>query len=436
MALLGAILVDSPLMDVAIEHVRADDFYAHTHETIFQTITDLHEARKPIDKVSVAELLRSRGQLERCGGPSYLSSLMESVQTVKSAEHYAKVVHEKATLRRLIHASIEIDKIARQGEEDVDGALDAAEATIFAIRDRNQHGAISSVNELLKPAFERIEYLSQLKGKLAGLPTGFPDIDRLTSGLQNANLVLLAARPGMGKTSFALNAAQTIATYARSENAGAVAFFSLEMSKGELMQRMIATEAALQMVDVNRGSIGPRDWERISEAMSTLNDLPLFIDDTAGLTVNEIRARCRRLQTRAGLSAIFVDFIQLVRPSIQSRSVRTASNRNEELSDISRSLKLTAKELNVPVVALSQLNRAIETRADKRPVLSDLRDSGSLEQDADLVAFLYHDTGDDDPTRTEFIVAKHRNGPTDSVFLRFQKEHTRFVSYAQVRQGL
>lgn len=425
MALLGSVLVDREIMGIVSEIVRPEDFYAHVHESIYAVLQHLYDRGEPLDKITVAEELKRRNELENVGGLSYLSSLMDTVQTAASAAYYAKIVREKSVLRGLIHAGTRITQLGFENEEDVDGALDQSEQLVYDIGQRQMQGEFTPVSRLLKKAFENIDHRFHNRGGLTGLTSGYSDIDEMTAGFQPGNFIILAARPGMGKTSFALN----MAVAASREETAPVAFFSLEMSNDELVQRLICAEAEISMHDMQRGNIKPHQWERISDAMGKLNELPMYLDDSGGLSVSEIRSRCRRLKSAHGLSAVFIDYLQLVNPSILGK----VANRNEELSVICRTLKTTAKDLEVPIVALAQLNRGVEARTDKRPMLSDLRDSGSLEQEADMVAFLfregYYHNEVADPELTEFIIAKHRNGPTGHAKLRFVREFTLFRPY-------
>lgn len=428
MALLGSVLVDREIMGIVSEIVRPEDFYAHVHESIYAVLQHLYDRGEPLDKITVAEELKRRSELDNIGGLSYLSSLMDTVQTAASAAYYAKIVREKSVLRGLIHAGTRITQLGYESEEDVESALDHSEQMVYDIGQRQMQGEFTPVNRLLKKAFENIDHRFHNRGGLTGLTSGFADIDEMTAGFQPGNFIILAARPGMGKTSFALN----MAVAAAREEAPPVAFFSLEMSNDELVQRLICSEAELSMHDMQRGNIKPHHWEKISDAMGKLNELSIFLDDSGGLSISEIRSRCRRLKSAHGLSAVFIDYLQLVHPSVLGKTV----NRNEELSDICRTLKTTAKDLEVPIIALAQLNRGVEARTDKRPMLSDLRDSGSLEQEADMVAFLfregYYHNEVPEPDLTEFIIAKHRNGPTGMVKLRFQREYTLFRPYGDV----
>lgn len=432
MAVIGSVLVDREIMGVVLEQLSASDFYAHVHETIFAALVRLHEEGQPLDKIALAEELRRREALEKVGGMSYLSSLMDTVQTAASAKYYAIVVREKALLRRLIRAGTQITQFGYESEEDVDRAVDACQQLVYEIGNDQAQGQFSPVKDLVKGAFDRISDYFHNKGGRTGVTSGFTAIDEVTTGFQPTNFIIVAARPGMGKTSWALNAAVAAARESRDSGSGApVAFFSLEMSNDELVQRFISSEARISVTDMRQGRIHDRQWEDLGHAMSALSELPIFLDDKGGLSVTEIRSRCRRLKSvHGGLAAVFIDYLQLLRPGALSKG----ANRNEELSDICRTLKITAKDLGVPIIALAQLNRGVETRNDKRPGLADLRDSGSLEQEADIVAFLYRDgyynkESCPDPELTEFIVAKNRSGATRHVNLRFKPEFTLFLPY-------
>lgn len=426
MALLGSILVDKEMMAAVSEIVQPSDFYASLHESIFLALFALYERGEPLDKVSLAEELRNRGMLDKIGGMAYLNSLMDTVPTAASAEYYARIVREKSSLRALIHAGTRITQFGYESEEDVPAAIDRAEQVVYEVGNRSGHNAFATVPSLLLGVFQAIEQRHLQKGDRTGVTAGFRDIDDYTAGWQPGNLIVLAARPAMGKTSLALN----MAVAAAKDERKPVAVFSLEMTKQELVERLLSSEAKLDASKLRRGAIADRDWEKIGHAMGLLHELPIYLDDSGAVTVTEIRSRLRRLKSGMGLSAVFVDYLQLVRPSTLSRQ----SNRNEELSEICRVLKATAKDLEVPIIALAQLNRAVETRADKRPMLSDLRDSGAIEQEADIVAFLYRDVyynkeTSPEPDLTELIIAKHRNGKVGTVKLRFQPEHTLFVPY-------
>ncbi len=431
MALIGSVLVDRKIMDDAMELVRANDFYAHVHETIFGALCDLHDRGQPLDKITLSEELRNRDALEKVGGISYISTLMDTVQTAASAKYYATIVREKSILRNLIHAGTQITQIGYDAEEDVAAALDESEQIVYAIGENQLKGEFQPVGNLLKDAFDRLDYLHSLHGGRTGVTSGFADIEQRTTGIQPGNFIIGAARPGIGKTSWALNAAVAAARESVELGNGApIAFFSLGMSNDELVQRLMSSEAQISMHDMRTGNLRGQQWDTLSRAMGALSDLPMYLDDTGGLSVSELRSRCRRLKSGRGLSAVFIDYLQLLRPGALSKG----ANRNEELSDICRTLKVTAKELGVPIIALAQLNRGVETRNDKRPMLADLRDSGSLEQESDIVAFLYRDAyynpeAAADPELTEFIISKHRNGPTGMVRLRFKAEYTLFQPY-------
>ena len=336
------------------------------HETIYLALYALYESGKPLDKVALAEELRSRGMLDKIGGLAYLSSLMETVPTAASAEYYAKIVREKASLRGLIHAGTRITQLGYESEDDVPAALDESEQIVYEVGNRDSRGAFSPVSSLLLDTFHELEKRHSQRGDRTGVTSGFDDIDDYTAGFQKGNLIILAARPAMGKTSLALN----MALFGAREESSPVAVFSLEMTKQELVERLISSDAGIDATKLRRGAIEGKDWERIGNSIGRLNEIPLFLDDSGSVTVTEIRSRLRRLKSTHGLAIAFIDYLQLVRPSALGRNV----NRNEELSEICRTLKATAKDLEIPIVALAQLNRAVETRQDKRPMLSDLRD--------------------------------------------------------------
>ena len=381
MAVIGSILVDREMMATVSEIVQPSDFYGHVHESIYGALVALYERGEPLDKVTVAEELRRRELLEKVGGAAYLSLMMETVPTAASAEYYAKIVREKSTLRGLIHAGTVITQIGFENEEDVDGALDRSEQIVYAIGRRQRRGEFVAIRTLLKETFEQIDRLYHTHGDRTGVTSGFRRIDEYTAGFQPGNLVIVAARPAMGKTSMAL----TMAMSAAREEQKPVAFFSLEMTSDELVSRLLSAEARIDSQSLRRAKIEDHEWERISEGMSALSQIPIYLDDSGSISVTEIRSRCRRLQSGAGLGCVFIDYLQLLRPAMSTRN----QNRNEELSEICRVLKATAKELNVPIIALAQLNRGVEARQDKRPMLSDLRDcltGDALVTDADTGA--------------------------------------------------
>ncbi len=366
MALLGSVLVDKEMMATVSEIVQPADFYAALHEAIYLALFALYERGEPLDKVALAEELRSRGMLDKVGGMAYLNSLMDTVPTAASAEYYARIVREKASLRGLIHAGTRITQLGYESEDDVPAAIDRAEQTVYEVGNRSDHNAFSTVPSLLLGVFQSLERRHEQKGDRTGVTSGFRDIDDYTAGWQPGNLIILAARPAMGKTSLGLN----MAVAAAKDEKKPVAVFSLEMTKQELVERLLSSEAKLDASKLRRGAIADRDWEKIGHAMGLLHELPIYLDDAGAPTVTEIRSRLRRLKSAHGLSLVLIDYLQLVRPSALGKVV----NRNEELSEICRTLKATAKDLEVPIIALAQLNRAVETRQDKRPLLSDLRD--------------------------------------------------------------
>ena len=421
-AVLGALMVDRELMPVVSEIVIGADFYAPHHATIFQTLHALYERGEPIDKVSVAEELRQRRLLEEVGGLDLLSQLLNAVPTTASAEYYARIVAEKAILRSLISAGTRISVMGFEPTDDVERTLDRCEQMIFEIG-RRQTGGFILVKDLLKPTFEQIDKLYHQSGQVTGVPSGFSRLDQYTAGFQPGELVIVAARPSMGKTSLCLN----IAMHAAKIAGKSVAVFSLEMSNEQLVQRLLSSEAKIDAQRLRNGSIRDEEWGEITRAMGVLAEVPIFIDDSAALTVGEVRSRSRRLHAGSGLDLIVVDYLQL----LHSANPRMTS-RVEIIDEICRGLKSLAKELKVPVIALAQLNRSPETRNDKRPMLSDLRESGGIEQEADVVAFIYRDEYYNPPTPenenlAEIIIAKQRNGPTGAVTLRFDKRLTTFT---------
>jgi replicative DNA helicase len=427
MAVLGSILVDREMMATISEVLQPQDFYALIHETIYRALVELYERGEPLDKITIAEELKTRGMIDKVGGLPYLTSLMDTVPTAASAEYYARIVREKAVLRGLIHAGTIVTQIGYEAEDNVEEAVDRSEQIVYEVGRRQQRGEFNPITRLLKDAFEQIDLLYQSHGDRTGVTSGFADIDDYTAGFQPGSFVIIAARPSMGKTSLAL----AMAAAAAKEEQRPIAFFSLEMTSVEIVTRLLCAEARINGQSLRRGNVQKHEWDKISDGMGALAEVPIYIDDSGTLTVTEVRSRCRRLQSGEGLAAIFIDYLQLLRPGGSTR----AQNRNDELSEICRTLKATAKDLKVPVIALAQLNRAVEARTDKHPQLSDLRDSGAIEQEADMVAFLYRDAyynpeSAPDPELTEFLIAKQRNGPTGMVKLRFLKDHTLFVPYA------
>jgi replicative DNA helicase len=419
-AILGALMVDRDLVPIVSEIVQKSDFYAPHHATVYDAITALYERGEPVDKVSVAEELRRRKLLDEVGGADFISLLLNTVPTAASAEYYARLVAEKSILRSLITAGSRITGIAFEQPENVDDVVDQCEQMIFEIG-RRSAGGFTLVRDLLKPAFEKIDTLYHQRGTVTGVPSGFARLDQFTTGFQPGELIIIAARPSMGKTSLCLNIALNAARAGKH-----VALFSLEMSNDQLVQRFLSMEAHIDAQSLRTGNIKDKEWGEITRAMGVLAEVPIFVDDSAALTVSEVRSRSRRLAATTGLDLIMVDYLQLLR----STNTRV-TNRVEIIDEICRGLKALAKELKVPVIALAQLNRSPESRNDKRPMLSDLRESGGIEQEADVVAFIYRDEYYNPPTPeneniAEINIAKQRNGPTGLVQLRFDKRYTSF----------
>jgi replicative DNA helicase len=426
-SVLGAILVHNDAFNLAAQVIDSGDFYRDAHRRIFDRMVALNERHDAIDFVTLKEELARSGQLDEVGGPAYIASLADGVPRATNVEYYAKIVKEKATLRNLIYAANKILTNAYEGDQESDLVLDDAESAIFAVADDRLKAGFVQMRDLVKESFPKIEQLFEQKRLITGVPTGFVDLDEMTRGLQGGDLVIVAARPSMGKTSLVLNIAQYVAT----QPEHVVGFFSLEMSKESLFLRLLTAEAQVDGHRLLSGAIGGKDYGRISHALETLSSMKLFIDDSANIGVLEMRAKSRRLQSEHGLNLLIVDYIQLM--SGRGRF----ENRTLELASISRSLKGLAKELNVPIVVLSQLSRAPESRSDHRPQLSDLRESGALEQDADVVVLIYRDDvynkdpNSPDAGTAELILAKQRNGPTGIVRLAFLREQTRFANLAQ-----
>lgn len=426
-AVLGAILLDSEALSVAQERVQAEDFYRTSHQRIFEAMEELSDENEPIDLVTLTARLQDKQLLEEVGGVTYLSQLANAVPTAANVDYYAAIIEEKSMLRRLIREATEIVTEGFSGS-DVNDLLNEAERRILDISNRKYTGFIP-IKDALMEVFERIEFLHTHRGGTTGIPSGFIDLDKMTSGFQRSDLIIVAARPSVGKTAFALNIAQNVGVRAKET----VAIFSLEMSASQLVQRMICAEANVDAGRMRTGYLESEDWEKVTMAIGTMAEAPIFIDDSATITVADIRAKCRRLKKERGLGLIVIDYLQL----IQGRG-RSSENRQQEVSEISRNLKAIARELEVPVIALSQLSRSVEQRQDKRPMMSDLRESGSIEQDADIVAFLYrddyYDKESDRQNIIEIIIAKQRNGPVGTVELAFLKNYNKFVNLDRSHQ--
>ncbi|MDB4866315.1 MAG: dnaB [Cohnella sp.] len=422
-AVLGAILLETEALITAMERVRAEDFYSVAHQRIFDAIVALNEDNQPIDLITLTARLQDHGQLEEVGGVSYIVKLAGAVPTAANVEYYAQIVEEKSMLRRLIRTATQIVSSGYAEGDEVGALLSDAEQRILELSNRRASTGFISIRDVLMDVFERVEFLYNHKGGVTGIPSGFPDLDKMTSGFQRNDLIIVAARPSVGKTAFALNIAQNVSVRAGET----VAIFSLEMSAPQLVQRMICAEANVDAGRMRTGFLEGDDWEKLSMAIGSLSEAQVFIDDSPGITVADIRAKCRRLKKEKGLGMVLIDYLQLI-----SGRGKAGENRQQEVSEISRTLKQIARELEVPVIALSQLSRGVEQRQDKRPLMSDLRESGSIEQDADIVAFLYRDDYYDKETEKkniiEIIIAKQRNGPVGTVELVFLKNFNKFVS--------
>ena len=426
-SVLGSILIDNHTFNLAAAVIRSEAFFRDAHRRIYERMTELSERNQPIDLVTLKEALERSGELEEVGGPAYIASLVDGVPRSTNVEYYAQIVKEKATLRALIFSANKILSNAYEADQEADLILDDAESAIFAVAEDRVKTGFIAMRELVNQSFPKIEKLFEHKSYITGVPTGFDDIDRKTRGLQPGDLVIVAARPSMGKTSLVLNICQHVATQGR-----VAGFFSLEMSKEQLFMRMLASEARIDTYRLLSGQIGQKEYGQITHALETLSEAQLFIDDTAGIGVLEMRAKARRLQAEHGLHVLAIDYVQLM------TGRGRFENRTLELASISRSLKGLAKELSVPIILLSQLSRAPEARSDKRPQLSDLRESGALEQDADVVALIFREEMyklGDEPSENdgvaEIIIAKQRNGPTGTIKLAFLREQTRFANLAR-----
>ncbi len=427
-SVLGAVLIDRDAMIEIAEFLKPEDFYRQAHGRVYAVMLDLSERREPIDIVTVSEALERTGDLEAIGGRAYLGTLTNQTPTAVHAAQYARIVERKSLLRNLIGAAGKIAGIGYEDPAEVQEAIDRAESELFAVSQRRIGASFSPLKTLLHDAYDRLDYLHAHRGEISGIRTGFGDLDTLTTGLQKSDLVILAARPSVGKTSFALN----IAEHAAVRDRKSVGIFSLEMSKEQLVLRLLSSVSNIDSQRLRTGFLEEMDFARIAPAMNSLSEAPIYIDDTPNITTMELRTKARRLQAEAGVDLIIVDYLQLMQSSTTTRD----ANRVQEVSEISRGLKALARELKIPVLALSQLSRQPEMRESKEPRLSDLRESGSIEQDADLVMFLWRDKergADDQVTDGEVVklkLSKHRNGPTGEIDLWFKKAQTRFVNYA------
>lgn len=421
-SVLGAMLLDKSAITTAVEIIHAEDFYYDSHKAIFEGILRLYNKNEPADMITLSDFLKKNGQLEAVGGYTYLGRLTSGAGAVSNTEAYANIIKEKSTLRALIRAGSEIVEDSYRDDDEVGAIIEKAEKSIFDITQDNQRGGLMNMENVMVTTFEVMQKRSENKGGLTGLTTGFIDLDRKTSGMQKADLVLLAARPSMGKTALMVN----ISTNAALKANATVAMFSLEMSRNQLSQRILSSLSHVDLMKIISGDLTTEEWSKVIETMTYMNEMAIYIDDMAGITPLEVKAKCRRLKAEKGLDLVVIDYLQLM--EVGGR----AESRQQEISAISRQLKGIAKELDVPVIALSQLSRAPEMRADHRPILSDLRESGAIEQDADIVMFLYRDEYYNPDTEKqglgELIIAKHRNGPTGTVELLFKGEYTKFVN--------
>jgi replicative DNA helicase len=422
-SVLGSMMLSGEAIAASVESLNPDDFYRSHHRVIFQAALAIYGRGEPVDAITVVEDLKRNHRLDEIGGPLYIQNLVESVPTPASAGYYAKIVADNALLRRLIEASSQIMSRAYAVPDDPRRAADEAEGLIYAVSRGREADQVVTLHQLVDDSMAALEHIQQRDSAFAGVPTGFVDLDSLLSGLQKGNLIVIAARPGVGKSSFVTNIARNVVV----ESGVPVAMFSLEMSRFEIGMRLLCAEARVAWDKVRSGRVATEEWTRIVESAEVLHEAPLFIVDSGNVTIVDIRAKARRLKSKQGLGLIIVDYLQLM-----SGHLRT-ENRQQEIAEVSRSLKLLAKELEVPVIAVSQLNRNPETRADKRPQLSDLRESGAIEQDSDIVMFIHREDSDD-PTvkgKADIIVAKHRNGPTQTVPLTFLPHLTLFRNFAR-----
>jgi len=422
---LGSILLDNNALLRVVENIAPEDFYKREHQLIFSAMLELFHRGEPIDLITMSDILSQKGELDAVGGTEYLMELTETVPSSAHAPHYAKIVREKALLRQLIGAANDIIALCYDGKLEGEEALDEAERRVFSISNRKIKEDFTNSQDLVRESVKILETLSQRRKTVTGISTGFSEFDRLTSGLQPSDLIIIAARPSMGKTALALNIAQNVAL----KEEKTVAFFSLEMSKEQLAFRMLSSLAKVPSHKLRTGLLSKEDWKRVIRAADKLSQSHIYVDDTPAISILEVRAKARRLQSDHGLDLIIIDYLQLM------KSTSRTENRQQEISEISRSLKALSKELNVPVVALSQLSRAVEARQDKRPQLSDLRESGAIEQDGDLIVFIYrpevyHPNKPEYQGYAEIIIGKQRNGPTGTFRLTFLKEYTTFEEYA------
>ncbi|WP_209723421.1 replicative DNA helicase [Marmoricola sp. OAE513] len=424
-SVLGSMLISKDAIADVLESVKAHDFYKPAHETIFLAITDLYSRGEPADPVTVSAELARRGEMVRVGGAPYLHTLSASVPIAANAGYYAEIVREKAILRRLVEAGTKIAQLGYAGEGQVDATVDAAQAEIYSVTENRSSEDYVPLSDIMEATLDEIEAISSREGGLSGVPTGFAELDDLTNGLHPGQMIIVAARPAMGKSTLGLDLCRAASVH----NNMTSCFFSLEMTKSEITMRLLSAEARIPLNHLRNGPMTDDDWAKLAPKMSEVSGAPMFIDDSPNLTMMEIRAKARRLKQRHDLKLIVIDYLQLM------SSGKKVESRQLEVSEFSRQIKLLAKELELPIIALSQLNRGPEQRADKRPAMSDLRESGSIEQDADIVMLLHRDDAYEKestrPGEADIIVAKHRNGPTRDVTVLFQGHYSRFVDMAR-----
>lgn len=425
-SVLGAMLLSKDAIADVVETLHEIDFYKPAHATIFGAILDIYGKGEPADAITIANYLSKQGSINNVGGPAYLHTLVSGVPTAANAAYYARIVTERAILRRLVEAGTRIAQMGYSGDNEVDQLVDRAQAEVFDVTSRRTSEDYKPLGEVMNEALHEIEAIENRGGQFVGVPTGFTQLDEITHGLHGGQLVIVAARPGMGKSTLGLDFARSASIH----HGMTSAIFSLEMGRNEIVMRLLSAEAQVRLNQMRGGTLGDEDWKRLANKMGQVSEAPLFIDDSPNMTMMEIRAKARRLKQRHDLKLLIIDYLQLM------TSGRRVESRQVEVSEFSRSLKLLAKELDIPVIAISQLNRGAEQRQDKRPMLSDLRESGSLEQDADMVLLLHREEQYDRDTprqgEADFILAKHRNGPTGQVTVAFQGHYSRFVEMAQV----
>jgi replicative DNA helicase len=424
-SVLGGMLLSKDAIADVVEVIKGHDFYKPAHETIFQAILDVYAKGEPADPITIAAELTKRGEINKVGGASYLHTLVQTVPTAANAEYYAEIVHERAVLRRLVEAGTRITQMGYAADDDVDEIVNRAQAEIYAVTEQRTSEDYLPLGDIMEGALDEIEAIGSRTGEMTGVPTGFTDLDSLTNGLHPGQMIVIAARPAMGKSTLALDFARA----ASIKNNLASVIFSLEMGRNEIAMRLLSAEARVALHHMRSGTMTDEDWTRLARRMPEVSAAPLYIDDSPNLSMMEIRAKCRRLKQRNDIKLVIIDYLQLMQSGKRSES------RQQEVSDMSRNLKLLAKELEVPVIALSQLNRGPEQRTDKKPQVSDLRESGSIEQDADMVILLHREDAYEKESpragEADIIVGKHRNGPTATITVAFQGHYSRFVDMAQ-----